>query len=330
MRIMALALVAVLVLGGFSVWAKRRDLPSLQRAPAGEGERHVSLLAEAVAYVGIVLILAGVVATVSQQWSRVPYWGQVLIFLAAAALFLVAGIVASSNPEPALQRMVDVVWFLSVGCVAGAVGFGLQRSDGPVLVLLVGIVTSGYAAALWMLRTRAVQQAALFAGLVVTDVGAVLVAAGTRPPAWLALGLTLWGLGLVWSLLGWQQYVEPLWAAMGAGVVLTLVAPALSLDAHGWVYAVAFGTAAAAMAVSVPLRNAPLLAVGTVAMFGYLTSLVVRYFGDSLGVPAALSITGVLILALAATAGRLLRLARPAGDRRTDGRPTHRDLPKAS
>ena len=46
-------------------------------------------------------------------------------------------------------------------------------------------------------------------------------------------------------------------------------------------------------------------------MFGYVTSVVVRYFHQSLGVPGALAITGVLILGLAAVTARLMRAARP-------------------
>jgi ABC-type transport system involved in multi-copper enzyme maturation permease subunit len=65
------------------------------------------------------------------------------------------------------------------------------------------------------------------------------------------------------------------------------------------------------MAASVPLRNTPLLALGTLAMFGYVTSAVIRYFRQSLGVPAALAITGVLILGLAVVSARLMRAAHP-------------------
>jgi hypothetical protein len=38
------------------------------------------------------------------------------------------------------------------------------------------------------------------------------------------------------------------------------------------------------MAAAVPLRDTPLLALGTLAMFGYVTSAVIRYFHQSLGV----------------------------------------------
>jgi hypothetical protein len=50
-----------------------------------------------------------------------------------------------------------------------------------------------------------------------------------------------------------------------------------------WVHAIGVGSAAAAMAASVPRRNTPLLGLGTLAMLGYVTSLVVRYFHESVG-----------------------------------------------
>ena len=47
---------------------------------------------------------------------------------------------------------------------------------------------------------------------------------------------------------------------------------------------------------------------GRTGMFGYVTSVVVRYFHQSLGVPGALAITGVLILGSAAVTARLMRV----------------------
>lgn len=98
----------------------------------------------------------------------------------------------------------------------------------------------------------------------------------------------------------------------------------------------------------VPLRNAVFLGLGTVAMFGYVTSVAVRYFHQSLGVPAALSVTGALIIVLAAVTARLMRATRqarpPAPGAEEPGRapgtagttdphterPPQRELPRAS
>ena len=42
-------------------------------------------------------------------------------------------------------------------------------------------------------------------------------------------------------------------------------------------------------------------------MFGYLTAVAARYLQESLGVPSALAITGVLVIGLAVVSARLMR-----------------------
>ena len=97
---------------------------------------------------------------------------------------------------------------------------------------------------------------------------------------------------------------------------------------HGWVYAIGIATAAAAMAASVPLRNVPLLALGTLAMFSYVTSVAARYLHESLGVPSALAIIGVLIIGLAVVSARLMRAAHPPKPRQPGAeKPTHTARP---
>jgi hypothetical protein len=54
------------------------------------------------------------------------------------------------------------------------------------------------------------------------------------------------------------------------GVAVAAVITARARVGHGWVYAIGIATAGAAMAVSIPLRNALLLALGALAMFGHL------------------------------------------------------------
>jgi hypothetical protein len=189
-----------------------------------------------------------------------------------------------------------------------------------------------YSAALWLTRRRALQNAALFAGLVITICGIIATfASGSGQAHLLGPALALWGFGLAWAWLGWRRYVEPIWVTMPCGAILALYAPSLTVGPQGWVYAIGIATAAAAMAASVPLRNTPLLALGTLAMFGYVTSAVLQYFRQSLGVPATLAITGALILCLAVVSARLMRATRPPKPREpgTEG-PSDRDLPKAA
>jgi hypothetical protein len=339
-----------LIFGGFYFWARRQGLLTTGQAAEGkQGARRISLLTEAVGYVGAIFILAGGIAAVGQRWHSITGWGRVGVLAGAAVFFLLVGMFVRRVPEPAIQRLVDVVWFLSVAGVAGAAGFaasGVYGNTAAVTALAVGVGITLYSAALWLIRRHALENFALFAGLIVTICGAIFTA-DSSPPS-LVFAVALWGFGLVWAGLGWRRYVEPLWVSVPSGVILALIAPGLAAGEYGWVYAIGIATAAAAMAASVPLRNTPLLALGTLAMFGYLTSVVVRYFHQSLGVPGALAITGVLILGLAAVTARLMRATHPPKPKEpgaaqpshlthppkpqepgTD-KPSHRDLPKAS
>ena len=320
------------IFAGFYVWARREGLVTAAPAAQGAGSApRISPVTEATAYIGVVLILAGGVAALARRWDDISAWGHVGVFAAAAALFLAVGLALRGVREAAAQRLLSVAWFLSVGTAAGAVGFGVHDvygGSGATTTLSVGVATTVFASALWLVRKDALQVVAVFAGLVVTICGTI-VSVAAEPPR-LAFALSLWVFGLAWAQLGWRRYLEPLWASIPLGVVLALLAPSLAVIDHGWLYALGIATAAAAMALAVPLRNTALLALGTLATFGYVTAVVVRYFGDSLGVPAALAITGAVILVLATVSARLRRLSQPPAPGRTDDGPPHWHLPKAS
>lgn len=318
-----LVLVALLVaiVGGWYGWARQRGLVSA--APAGQPAPRISLLTEAVGYVGTILILAGVISAVGQRWEHLSAWGHVGVLAAAGGFFLVVGLLVRGAAEPALQRLASVAWMLSVGGLAASVGVGVaevgDRTGEPVL-LAVGLSATAVAAVLWLVRQRALQLFAVFVGVVMTTAGLVLIPPGDPDRA--VLALALWAVGLGWTVAAWRGVLEPLWAGLALGALLALVAPCIGIDEHGWMYVVAIGTSAAAMAISVRLENTPLLALGTVTSFAYVTWMVVRYFGDSLGVPATLAVTGVLVLLLALVSARLMRSYR---EPTVDARPRDTD-----
>jgi hypothetical protein len=315
MSLIELVVLAAVGFGGFYYRAQQRGLLTAGQAAEGQqGTRRISLLTEAAAYAGVILLLVGGVTAISQRWNDIGRAGQGGVLAAAAVFFFLVGIIVRQVREPAIQRLAGVAWFLSVVGVAGAVWLGLYRAPGQpdaVTAVAVGTAVTLYAAALWLIRRSALQNLALFAGLVITIVGiaAVIAAPGGPGPApasapdlptpVLAVALPLWVFGLAWAGLGWRRYVGPLWVTVPSGVILALIAPSFAAGHYGWMYAIGTATAAAAMAASVPLRNTPLLALGALTMFGYLTAVAARYLHQSLGAPSALAITGVLIIGLA-------------------------------
>lgn len=310
--VLLLAIVAAALIAGAAFPARRRDLPSAEGSEGPAPRRRVSLLTEVVAYVGAVLVLAGGGVAIGEQWSRFTATGRVGVFASAALFFFAVGLFVWRVSDPAIRRVIDVVWFLSVANAATATGFAAHQefgARGAVTTLSAGIAAMVCAGVLWLVRRQELLMLALFAGLIVTVCGLVLTAGGRTAPA-LAFALSLWGLGLGWSILGWQ-YPEPLWTTVPLGSALALIAPAFAVWDHGWMYAVGIVTAAAAIAASVRLRDIVLLAFGTIALFGYVTAIVVQYFRDALGLAATLAITGFILLALALVTARLRRATRP-------------------
>jgi hypothetical protein len=308
--IVALVALVALVFGVSYYWD--RHVTTRAVTPRGPRERtRISLLTEASAYLGSALVLTGAGLAIGLHWNAIADWGHVAIFAGGAAFFLVAGLALTQVAEAAVQRVLGVTWFLAIACAAMATGIATHDvfgGSGAETAMTVGIAITACSAVLWLARRREPEMVALFIGLTVAVCGAITTAAGPGAP-WLAFALGLWVLGLGWAILGWR-YPEPLWTTVPLAAALALVAPSLAVWTHGWVYAIGAATALAAMAASVPLRSSVLLAGGTISLFGYLTAVVVRYFHASIGLPATLTIAGVLLLALAVVTAVLNRAAR--------------------
>ena len=285
---------------------------SLTGPGATGGERRVSLLAEALGYVGVVLALAGAAVGLAQGWEDLPVWARLVIPAAATGLLLLGGFLLRRQEEPAFRRLMSVLWVLAVGGLAWTLAvLGVEvidweaAVDGEPIALMTAGGCTVLAGVLYVLRRHGLQQAGLLASLHALLVSGLLVALpDSDPPMWW-FAAAIWLLGVAWAALGWRGIVDPGWLAVAFGCVGALVAPAFGLGDYEWLLAPALLTSAALMAVSVPTRQTPLLALGTLGAFGYITWAVVTYFRDSLGVPVALVIVGGVFLALAVLAGVL-------------------------
>jgi len=283
----------------------------------------VLLLAEALALMGSLFLLAGGSVAASERWRELTDWGRVSIFAGAGILFLLLGLRLRHFTQPAVQHVAGFAWLASLASIATAVGIAARDAyaqSGEVTALATGVAISAYSAGLWLAFRHEWQLAGLFAGLTTTICGAILTVTGSSAP-WLAVALGLWALGLGWTLLG-MWYPDPLWTTVPLATAFALIAPAFAVWNHGWVFAVGIITAAAALLASVPLRNTLLLMAGTAALTGYLMAAVVRYHRVLLGLPATLAICGVVLLALALAGALVWQAIRPT-DR---GRPGYRSM----
>jgi len=312
-------LISLVVLVGaifavFYYWARHRALAAAEAAEQPSAGR-VWLLVEALTLIGGGFLLAGGSIAASERWPDISDWGHVAIFLGASALFLGIGLRMRGITQPAAQRVIGLVWLSCSGCAAAATGIAVHdvyQGNVAVTTVACGATIAACSGALWLAFRHEWQMAGLFAGLTITLCGAILTIA-THAGVWLVIALGMWALGLGWSVLGiW--YPDPLWTSVPLGNALALLAPAFAVWSHGWVFAVGIATAAAAMAISIGLRNSLLLSAGAVCLAGYITAAVARYYRMLFGLPVTLAISGIVVLGIAVATARIWHITRPSDD----------------
>lgn len=289
--------------------SEERALPAELRDRTG---RMPSPVAEALGYVGGVLVLVAAGLIAGRYWSELGVAGRLAVAFGTATLLLVAG--ASLRPRlgDTGRRLRAVCWLLSAAAVA--LGTGLLGDDvldlpGDVTPLLAAAVTACYAGALWSVSREIAQQAAVVAALAVTaGTAAALLPGSTGAVA----GLAVWGVGAAWLLLGWGGLVTPRAPVWVLGGAIVIVGALMTLEA-GWGAGVALGTAAALVAAGVWQRDLLLLATGAIATLLAVPSTLDRFFPDTLTAPLALLATGVVLVAGALYTARRKRGAT-AGD----------------
>ena len=298
-------LVVAAVIAGFAAWTRQHQ-PDVTPHPMAEAAqpRRISLLMEAIGYIGTILVLAGAVAYAQQHWTDTSEAARLAILAVATVVFLGVGIFVRSSTEPALRRLAAVTWAVSVAAFAGAAGMVnlLLDTTGKTPFLTIATATAAYAVVLWVLHRHGVQQAVAF-GAACVGVASIVNYVITDASGWMIV-LPLWAMGVAWAAAGWLRRVDPWFVAFPLGLLVALIAPATFEQPSALRFGLGIATATAVMLFGVVLKLPPALAMGSVAELGFVIGAVTYYFGDTLGVPASLAIAGLLILVMAAAAAR--------------------------
>lgn len=315
-----IGLVPLLIVGGLAyalfVWVRRSGAADDEEFRTTTRPGRISLLGEAIGYIGVILVLAGGGAAIGQRWDELSETARISVIAGAAAGFLAVGIMARRSTEPALIRLSAVVWLVStigVAVTAALIATWTYDLEERAVVTAAALSATVYGAILWAVDHKAAQHLALYgAGLMLVTSSVAWISDGEVPSG--AFALVAWGFGVAWAIGAWRRLLQPWWVGVPLGAVTAMIAPtAIRTDAGA--YALGLTTAAAIMAASVSLRLTPGLAIGALGLFGYVTGAVVHYFRDTLGVPAALALTGVAILVIAVIATRLVDRTRPSPTR---------------
>ncbi|NOY56298.1 MAG: DUF2157 domain-containing protein [Actinobacteria bacterium] len=280
---------------------------SISRFEAAEQPRRSTLIAEVLGYLGGALAIVALWVFIAQFWGRLEIWAQLTLIGALTIGFLAAGAWSRTGEGEAVRRLSSFLWFLGIVGVAGWFGVFSDRIiavHDEFQVLWITVPTFVAAALLWKALPKVLQVIAL-----VGSVHAVVLSAFAQfdpsPTEW--FGLIVWGIGVATVLLAWGGALQPTGTSYALGIAAILIGPSMAagmLDT-AWPLWLGLVSAAVMLASSVPLREVVLLVGGAGAVFVFLPQLIFTYFEESLGVPVALFLSGVVLIGAALLIARL-------------------------
>lgn len=288
-----------------------QDPPAAQERP----HERSSLVIEALGYLGAAIILVASILIASLYWDQVSTPARLVIVGGVVAVLLAAGFGIPEGLGDVGTRLRSVLWLLSTGAFAGFLGLlGAAALDmaGKDVFVLISAGVAAYAAGLWLIGHTLVQQLAMMVGVMLTAAALTnqLGVSDALP------GFAVWGVALIWLLLGWGRLLEPGRFFMVFGAAGMFVGALTTIPTYAGI-ALALVTAVAVVATAVLFRDLLLLAVGALGTLLVLPSSVVELFPDDLAAPIAMLVVGTLLVG----AGLLIARRRPT--RSEAGPPAH-------
>lgn len=255
-------------------------------------------LTEVAGYVGGALAAISALLLGAEVWDQlVPLAQSALLALATGAL-VAGGWWVIGNDEPAVRRLVSVLWLLAAGTAAWSVGVlseGALDLGEETTVLLVGATLLAGGIVLYLRHRTAVQQIPVLVGLGLTGGGLLLQL--PNPPDDLA-GLLVWALGVAWGILAWASIVRPSRAGIVLGGIAALIgAQTLVFSAETPGLLLGLATTAIGFTFAAMLALPVVAGLSVAGMVIFLPQAVLSWFESSVAVPIALFTTGVVLLA---------------------------------
>lgn len=281
----------------------------------GEVRPHrISLVTEAIGYVGAALLLAAGLTLASRFWEDAEALAKITILAFLTALLIGMGLALRASQEPAVGRLCGVLWVMGTLTTAGLVAVvaaDVADAEGRVPALASALAATAVAIPLYAARRKTLQHLAMFlAGL------AVLTAASVDSDGAGAQGVAIWVYSFAWLAAGWKELLTPQRTAFVAGSFGTLMGAQMLADQSEAGLWLGLVTAVALLAGSVLGRERTLLGFGVVGLFIFLLRTIQEYFGGG-GMVAGLAIAGIAVLVVA------LVIARRTARRQLGGQGEH-------
>lgn len=268
-------------------------------------------LAEVVGYVGAAFTLGAIGLLLAETWPDLAVWARVALAGLLTVIALAAGALLRGRRDPAIVRLVGVVWTVGIVGVAWTSGIvAADVVDVPLRWMVPTVAGSAalVAAILLAIGRHVAVQLAGFVSLGAATAGALFALAPLEPGA-LAVGTLVSGGSAAWGLAGAGGWLGPRRSAEVVGAAFMLIGTQV-LTGTGWPRtALALGVLLALLVVglSVPGPRTHLLYVGAIGLFVTVPQLVFELFADTLGAPATLLTVGLLLILMAVGLGRIRR-----------------------
>ena len=281
-----------------------RAIQSHEVTPADD--RRVPLIAEVLGYLGGSLALIAAFILAGEFWPDLETWARLLLVGAGTVAFLAAGWFIKDTDNEAILRLSSFSWAL--GTVGVAFFFGLLADDvfdakEETTALVASAAALGIGYVVYRLSPRSLQQ--LLLGGAAAAASLSLLAHLDQPPEEF-YGLAIWAIGVAWLLLTWGDQLQPRITGYALGSFAALLGPqVMRFNDSGWPMLLGLATAGVLLTFSVGLRNTVLLGFGAAGIFIFVPQIIFEYFGDTIGVPLALFLTGVVLLGAALLVARL-------------------------
>ncbi|MGD2042081.1 MAG: DUF2157 domain-containing protein [Acidimicrobiia bacterium] len=259
---------------------------------------------EAIAYLGSALILIAVSLLAVEFWDEIEPWGRFALAAGVTTVLVVVGSLLGRSDVPAVDRAQTFAWFLAalgVALTATIATADLAELDNQDSFLVVAGVFFAAAILLWLLRSSILQLVAMGLGAYATVIA--LVSRSETAPDWV-FGLSFAGVGLVWLLLTWTGVLSPIKTSYAVGGIGLLLISFPEAQEMPWPL-LGLLAGLALMAVSVALKENVLLGLGVLGLFIYIPMTIFELFGETVGVPFALLITGLVLLGVVLATVRL-------------------------
>lgn len=283
-----------------------------EQAAAGSDDRssRIPVTVEILGYLGAALALGAAFALSAEYWSDLASWAQVMLLVAVAAVLGIAGIAVRPARDPAVGRMLSVMWAASVVAAGAAVGIGIDAGTdwtGEAAGFIIGLAALALAVPMALAHRRPLQHVVMFAAAALTAVTATTLVV-EFDAMWFGFGALAFGSAWLAASLADRLPAPATGEALGAATAI-IGAQTLSADTVGpWGELV--GLAVAAVLVALGLRRRPkvLLALGVVAVFLFVPQTVFAVFGETAAALVVLFVAGVVLIGFAARRGRGLAL----------------------